>query len=528
LTEPSEATSVSPAEAQDRPIAPLRPHRPLRWLLRLFFGALALAWLLSALWISQKRLPPGLHVAGPWRPLPAQAVRFVRDMTAADAHGVPLVESQIDVELLRLISQARELVVLDTGLFGDLPAAGPGASQLRAPPPVASGLIDALLGARARQPAMSTLVLVDPSSLSVGHLQPQLQRLRAAGVTVLSVDVEQLRAPDPAFSALWNLCCAWWSHALNAGDWPNPLGVGPAGVSLDVWGSLQGYQRSHRQLLIADDGAGRLEALVFSRPLHSEAGIHSATALELSGSALEPLLESEFAVAQFSGWSDGGVTQARSQRLLEQQRRAELPETQFNARARVVTEAAIAETLVARIDASGKGDRLEIAALYLSQRELLRALLDAARRGVQVRVLLDPGKDGYGYERAGIPNREVASELIAASDGAIRVRWYRTHGEQFSPGFVLVQSPQDCWLMLGTAELTRYDLGDFNLAAAVQVELPSTAEASVEALAWFDRLWYNRASNGTEYTSDVDVYADASQLRYWQYRLLEASGMSFY
>ena len=61
-----------------------------------------------------------------------------------------------------------------------------------------------------------------------------------------------------------------------------------------------------------------------------------------------------------------------------------------------------------------RGDRIAIAALYLSQRELVRALLDAARRGVNVRLLLDPGKDGYGYEHSGIPNRQVASELIAA------------------------------------------------------------------------------------------------------------------
>ena len=51
--------------------------------------------------------------------------------------------------------------------------------------------------------------------------------------------------------------------------------------------------------------------------------------------------------------------------------------------------------------------------------------------------------------------------------------------------------------------------------------------AGVDALAWFDTLWYNRAAGGTEYSSDVDVYADASQLRYWQYRLFEASGAAF-
>jgi hypothetical protein len=142
-------------------------------------------------------------------------------------------------------------------------------------------------------------------------------------------------------------------------------------------------------------------------------------------------------------------------------------------------------------------------------------------------VLLDPGKDGYGYDRSGLPNRQVASELVAASDGAVRVRWYRTHGEQFSPGFALIQSAAHAWLMVGTAELSRPDLDDFNLAGAFIAELPGAAAASSDALSWFDTVWYNRAAGGTEFSSDVDVYADASQLDYWQYRLLEVSGTAF-
>jgi hypothetical protein len=204
-----------------------------------------------------------------------------------------------------------------------------------------------------------------------------------------------------------------------------------------------------------------------------------------------------------------------------------MPEGGDTARARVLTEGAIGSSLVARIDAAERGDHIAIAAMFFSQRELVRALLDAARRGVNVRLLLDPNKDGYGYDHSGIPNRQVASELISTSDGAIRVRWYRTHGERFSPGFVLIQNATRAWLMVGTSTLSRIDLGDFNLAAAAVVEVPPNAPAASDALGWFDALWYNRASTGTEYTTDADVYADASQLRYWQYRLFEATGTSF-
>jgi hypothetical protein len=269
--------------------------------------------------------------------------------------------------------------------------------------------------------------------------------------------------------------------------------------------------------------------MVFSRPLHAEAGRHSASALQLAGAALEPVLESEFVLAQFSGWHDGGVMQARAQRLLEQQRRSAVPllPPAAMARARVVTEGAIAETLVSRVDETGAGDRIVLAALYLSQRELVRALLDASRRGVAVRVLLDPCKDGYGFDRSGLPNRQVSSELIVQSEGAIRVRWYRTHGEQFSPGLVLIQDAARDWLMVGTASFSRYDLNDFDLASAFIADLPSGLGAGATALAWFDTLWFNRAPSGIEYTSDADVYADASQLRYWQYRTLESAGIGF-
>jgi hypothetical protein len=496
--------------------------------LRLAGAALLLAWAAIALWQSQKRLPAGVQIAGAWRSVAAGDIRFLRDLTAADATGAPLSERQINVALLQMIAQAREFLVLDTGLFGDLPAAGAGAQRLRAATPVAAAMADALLQARQQHPGLLVLLLIDPASAQLGVGPTALERLREAGVAVVAVDVARLRAPNAAFVGLWQLCCRWWSPVAAQGVWPNPLGVGPSGVSLGMWGQTPGYQRSHRQLLIADDGAGGLAGLIFSRPLNAEAALHTAVALRLAGAALEPLLESEFVVAQFSGWSGGGAMQERSQQLSERQRRSiATPSAAEAAQARVVSEAAIADALVERINAAGSHDDIEIAALYLSQRDLVRALIDAAWRGAAVRVLLDPGKDGYGYDRSGVPNRQVASELVAASDGAVRVRWYRTHGEQFSPGFALIRSAGRAWLMVGTAELSRRDLDDFNLAAAFIAELPITAAASIDALSWFDTLWYNRAAGGTEYSSDADVYADASQLDYWQYRLLEISGASF-
>ena len=151
---------------------------PFRWLLRLLVAALLLAWAAIALWQSQKRLPPGVHIAGAWHSVPARELRFLRDLTAADATGAPLNERQINAELLHMVAQARDFLVLDTGLFGDLPAAGRGRSRLRAAAPVAAALADALLQARQQQPGLQVLLLIDPASVQMG-VGPNLpERLR--------------------------------------------------------------------------------------------------------------------------------------------------------------------------------------------------------------------------------------------------------------------------------------------------------------------------------------------------------------
>jgi hypothetical protein len=500
----------------------------LRWLSRLILLLLLVAWICSAWWHSSRRLPPGIHIAGAWQGVPASQVRFLRDLSAADAEGAPLSERQIDAALETMIAQARDIVVLDAGLFGDLPAAGPRAPRLRVAPTVAAAITDSLLRARQEQPNLQILLLVDPTSVEMSPGAGPIERLRAAGIRVVVVRTQRLRAANGAFVAFWQLCCGWWSHSEGDGNWPNPVGVGPTGVAMGLWGRTPSYMRSHRQMLIADDGGGNLQGLIFSRPLNAEAALHSSSALRIVGPALGAALESEFAVAQFSGWSDGGVMQAQAMRLVEHQSQVNpYVAVRDAARARVVSEQLLTDELISLIGETTKRDSIELAALYLSQRELVRALLDAARRGVTIRVLLDPNKDGYGFDRSGQPNRVVASELVADSDGAVRVRWYRTHGEQFSPGVVLIRGAEHSWLIVGTADLSRHDLNDFNLAAAFITELPPQAAATSEALSWFDTLWFNRASGGIEYSSDADVYADASQVRYWQYRLMEASGSAF-
>jgi HKD family nuclease len=111
------------------------------------------------------------------------------------------------------------------------------------------------------------------------------------------------------------------------------------------------------------------------------------------------------------------------------------------------------------------------------------------------------------------------------SNGAIRVRWYRTHGEQFHTKLVLVRSPERFWFTVGSANLTRRNLRDLNLEANLAVESEADSPLARQVLGYFEMLWNNHAPLGVEYTADFEVYADPSQTRYWSYRISEALGL---
>ena len=190
--------------------------------------------------------------------------------------------------------------------------------------------------------------------------------------------------------------------------------------------------------------------IVSSGNPHDASSAHSNVALRLAGEALRPLLLSELRSHGLSGWRGDARFDALLHAAAPQiPRRPLLPRT-ATASPPCSPKGPSARRCSRRWTPRGSGDRIDIAQFYLSERRVIDALLAAARRGAAMRVLLDPNKDAFGFEKSGLPNREVASELIAASDGAIRLRWYRTHGEQFHAKLAAVRQRRpavaDCWV----------------------------------------------------------------------------------
>ena len=507
-------------EPDETPIDPSPPpaERPRkRRVGRLvFYGFLAL-WLLVALWNLYKPMPAGTGIRGEIVETAVNQVHFYSDVTGADVFGAPVLHHQVFDSLLRVVGEARQYVVIDFFLFNGQRGA---ATDVRPRRELSIELRDALLKRKREIPGLKVLVITDPINDVYGSLPSRdLAELRGAGIDVVSVDLDSLRDSNPIYSALWRITTKWWAGEGSGDAWlPNPLDAGPEQVSFGAWARLLNFKADHRKVLIADDGRGGITGIVTSLNPHDASSLHSNVALQVSGTALLPLLQSELEIARGSGWIGDWEPPAPSPA-------APVANPAEAARVQVLTEYEIGAAIERNLAGTRAGDSIDIAMFYLSERDIIGALLAAAKRGVAVRVILDPNKDAFGREKDGIPNRSVATELAGASDGAIKVRWFRTHGEQFHTKFVAIRTQDEYWFTLGSANLTRRNINGYNLEANVGVSVPPGSELATSINSWFEMIWTNKGPPDLEYSAEFGAYADPAQGTYWLYRLMEMSGL---
>lgn len=443
---------------------------------------------------------PGLSYAGGAHP--AAHIAFLADKTWVDDQGRRLSEQEIFDAAIAMIERAQRLVLLDVFLFNDFQGARPEYHR-----PLSGEFTDLLVRRKTEQTGLRIVLITDPLNTVYGALpSAQFERLRAAGVEVVLTDLRKLRDPNPVYSFFWRLFVRPFGNS-SRGWMPSPLGGGRK-VTLRAYLEAFNFKANHRKTLIADDGDD-WRALVTSANPHDASSAHTNIAVQFNGRAVADLLETENAVLRMSGGDTVDV-------------RIEAPPAPEGATVQVVTEAAIRTAALEIIDASRRSERLSVATFYLSHRRVIAALKRAQRRGVALRLLLDPNKDAFGHPKFGIPNRQVAHELVREG---VEIRWVHTHGEQCHTKLILRETMSgEAELLAGSANLTRRNIDDFNLETSVRVRTAATHPAFRSAKFHFDLLWYGQP--GKTFSVPYAHYQQHSWLKKWLYRFMEASGFS--
>lgn len=477
--------------------------------------ALAVLYAGVAVYQMKRPLPAGVSIRSEVHHVPAASVAFLADRTWVDessgeAEGQRHTEQVIFDEVLRMIGRAQQYVLLDLFLYNSWQGAAP--ERTRA---LADELTAALLEKRRARPGTVIAVVSDPINTAYGGARsPHLEELAAAGIPVVLTDLAALRDSNPLYSALWRLTARWLGNSVG-GRAPHPFQADGQPVSVRSWLALLNFKANHRKLVVADepqaDGTTKLVTLATSANPHDGSSAHGNVAVRIADGLWREAVASEQAVGAFSE----GVVLLYTGAAADEEGPVAV---------QLLTEGEIRARLLELLAAVQAGDAVDVAMFYLSDRAVVRSLLAAAQRGVAVRLVLDPNKDAFGRTKNGVPNRPVAHELVQRSRGAVAVRWCDTHGEQCHAKLVLVRRGDQVTLVAGSANLTRRNIGGFNLETDVLVAGDKRVPALAAAQVYFNDLWENRG--GRRYTVGYEAYADDSWFKAVLYRVQEATGLS--
>lgn len=184
-----------------------------------------------------------------------------------------------------------------------------------------------------------------------------------------------------------------------------------------------------------------------------------------------------------------------------------------------ITEQAVKKHILEMLSCVGCDDVVRIQMFYLSEIEVLDAIVAASlRTRLPLRIILDANKDAFGIEKDGTPNRQVAAKLMKLNDKGkanIEIRWYNTHGEQNHAKIISVTNTVSgkYELMTGSANWTGKNLNGANLESNVRVVGAEGMTCRFNGL--FDSFWNNKG--GVEYTLAYSEHKKNAAMLKWYF-----------
>ncbi len=481
--------------------------------MRTFVKIFILLVILSTFYGWLKPMPEYTSFSGTEFKVPESSITLLSDITHRDEEGNTLIEQEIFDEIFSLIHEAESYLLVDMFLWNSL--LGAATSSYRG---LASELVEALVLKAETNPDIIIQVITDPiNEIYGGMTSHELDKLREVGIPVVVTNLIPLRDSNPLYSGFWRVTARWFGNSARGGWLPNPFDNDAPSLTLRSYLSLLNFKANHRKVLVADsevDGRRSLVSVISSANPHDGSSAHTNVAVRVDDKIWQDVVLTEMAVVSFSGYEF--IPPPIS--LIN-----EVVDRDGDMVVQILTEGVIRDRLVSEINQLVAGDRIDMAMFYLSDRHILNAIIKADSRGVVTRLLLDPNKDAFGRQKTGIPNRPVASELLKKTNN-LSLRWCNTQGEQCHMKFTLFNKGEESVLVTGSANLTRRNIGDFNLETNILIRGRSEAEVFIDTNSFFERFW--NENNGDLYSLTYNYYSDDSIFRWWRYYIMERTGLS--
>lgn len=452
-----------------------------------------------------KGMPEGTNYESDYYYVNENEIDFLYDLTYRSVEQITS-EQEIFDTIFSHIDSARTYILIDMFLFNSY--IGEADQTYRK---LAEELSEKLINKKNESDIQIDFITDPINVLYEGTDSSELNSMEDAGINVINTDLKKLPDSNIFYSLIWRTFFQWFGNSKEGGTLTHPFSSEEQKVTYRSYLALLNFKANHRKVFVADHKDSWATIITSANP-HDGSSAHSNIGILIYGDFAEEIYKAETSVANFSKGN------------LSSEIDTERKEDKKAIKIKLITEEKIKDSLIKEINVSTKTDSIKMGMFYLSDRDVIKSLITASKRGVNIRIILDPNKDAFGREKKGIPNRPVAYELVKKSKGKIQIKWYSTHGEQFHSKIIFFESRnKDNTVILGSANLTKRNIGNKNLEMNVLLKAKYDTIPIGEIHNYFDLLW-----NDEKYTVDYKTYASKSMWKKFIYRFTEFWGTSSY
>ena len=471
-----------------------------------FFNLWIILFLLSGCsYHVYKGMPDGTNYESEYYYVNEDEVDFLYDLTYRSVEQITS-EQEIFDTIFSHIDSARTYILIDMFLFNS--HIGEADQTYRK---LAEELSDKLIHKKNESEIQIDFITDPINILYEGAESKELIKMEDAGINVINTELKKLPDSNILYSFIWRTFFQWFGNSKEGGTLAHPFSSEEQKVTYRSYLALLNFKANHRKVFVADHKDTWVSVITSANP-HDGSSAHSNVGILIYGDFAEEIFKAEASVAKFSKGN------------LSSEIDTERKEDKKAIKIKLITEEKIKDCLIKEINVSTKTDSIKMGMFYLSDRDVIKSLISASNRGVNIRIILDPNKDAFGREKKGIPNRPVANELVKRSKGKIQVKWYSTHGEQFHSKFIFFESSdKESTVIMGSANLTKRNIGNKNLEMNILLKAKHNTAPIREIHNYFDLIW-----NDEKYTVDYKTYASKSLWKKFIYRFTEFWGTSSY
>ena len=501
-----------------------------------------------------KTPPLGINYESPIRE--TENAEFHYDLTYLDKDGNIQYDRNLWDATYKVIDNAKDYLIVEMFLFNDLYN-----KDKEHFPEFAKEYTERLVKKQKENPNLKVYILADENNNFYGAFEhPFITSMKNAGINVIIVDIFKLKDTFPWYSPFWRTFIKPMGNPQNKGWITNFYG--------DMWPKLTirnllralNVKADHKKVFLNEK-----EVVVSSANIHDPSYFHENIAIYTDGSIVKDVLHNLQLVARFSDseinidGSDMGTENIMNftsndkietdEKTLNPENQKENNEEQMNKKEneqnvkkntsinleknnisdiegqtykiQYLTEGAIGKHLDTDIDSLKAGDELLMGMYFLADKGVIDRLINAANRGVKIRIIFDRSRDAFGMSTNGLPNKPVSKKLKKKTKGKIEIKWYFTNNEQYHTKITLMKKTDgNVIINAGSANLIKKNIRGYIMDANFRILTTQNSKISKDIYEYFDRLWENK--DGL-FTLNFDDEPTTGGFSDFMYKILDAT-----